>query len=171
MTDQAKLTFNGLDVELPVRKGTLGPDVIEVSKLGKSGYFTLDPGFRSTASCESKITFIDGQKGVLLYRGYPIDQLANKCKYLEVCYLLMHGELPNESEKAEFDQDIKNHIHVHEQMSKFFSGFRRDAHPMAIMVGVVGALSAFYHDRLDIHNPTHRRHSVILSVYKIHLIL
>lgn len=163
----AKLELEGKILELPILSGTLGADVIEILPLGKHGHYTFDPGFYSTASCESKITFIDGAKGILLHRGYPIDQLAFQCDYMEVCYLLMYGELPNKKEKAEFVDKIKNHCSVHEQMSKFFSGFRRDAHPMAIMVGVVGALSAFYHDASDINNPEYREISAIRLVGKM----
>ncbi len=153
----AKLVIEGHDpIELPIYSGTLGPDVIDVRTLTNHGYFTYDPGFMSTASCDSEITFIDGGKGVLLHRGYPIDQLADNCDYLDVCYLLLHGELPNEAEKKHFDHIIMHHTMVHEQLHDFFSGFRRDSHPMAIMVGVVGALSAFYHDSLDIANEKHR---------------
>jgi len=158
---------NGEAVELPVRECSLGPDVIDVNQLGKRGVFTYDPGFVSTASCESKITFIDGAKGVLLYRGYPIDQLAEQCNFMEVAYLLLYGELPSANEKAKFDQTIKYHTMMHEQMLQFFDGFRRDAHPMAIMVGVVGALSAFYHDSLDINNPRHREVSAFRIIAKM----
>ncbi|EAR09632.1 citrate synthase [Reinekea blandensis] len=153
----AKLVIEGHDpIELPVHSGTLGPDVIDVRSLTSEGFFTYDPGFMSTASCDSEITYIDGAKGILLHRGYPIDQLANQCDYLDVCYLLLHGELPTEAQKKEFDHIIMHHTMVHEQLHDFFSGFRRDSHPMAIMVGVVGALSAFYHDSLDITNEKHR---------------
>jgi citrate synthase len=153
----AKLVIEGHDpIELPIHSGTLGPDVIDVRSLTSKGFFTYDPGFMSTASCDSEITFIDGEKGVLLHRGYPIDQLAENCDYLDVCYLLLHGELPNKEQKAHFDHTIMHHTMVHEQLHDFFSGFRRDSHPMAIMVGVVGALSAFYHDSLDITNEKHR---------------
>lgn len=153
----AKLVIEGHDpIELPVHSGTLGPDVIDVRSLTSEGFFTYDPGFMSTASCDSEITYIDGAKGVLLHRGYPIDQLADHCDYLDVCYLLLHGELPTEAQKKEFDHIIMHHTMVHEQLHDFFSGFRRDSHPMAIMVGVVGALSAFYHDSLDITNEKHR---------------
>lgn len=153
----AKLVIEGHDpIELPVYSGTLGPDVIDVRSLTSEGFFTYDPGFMSTASCDSEITYIDGAKGVLLHRGYPIDQLANECDYLDVCYLLLHGELPTGKQKAKFDHIIMHHTMVHEQLHDFFSGFRRDSHPMAIMVGVVGALSAFYHDSLDIANEKHR---------------
>jgi len=140
--------------DLPMQAGSVGPSVIDISKLyGASGYFTYDPGFTSTASCQSKITYIDGDEGILLYRGYPIDQLAEQADFIEVAYLLLHGELPNRSEYGEFELAITNHTMVHEQLHRFFSGFRRDAHPMAIMCGVVGALSAFYHDSTDINDP------------------
>jgi len=153
----AKLVIEGHDpIELPIHTGTLGPDVIDVRSLTANGFFTYDPGFMSTASCDSEITFIDGEKGVLLHRGYPIDQLADNCDYLDVCFLLLHGELPNADEKEEFHQIVMHHTMVHEQLHDFFKGFRRDSHPMAIMVGVVGALSAFYHDSLDITNDRHR---------------
>lgn len=158
MTDKtAKLVIEGRDpIELPVLTGTLGPDVVDVRSLTANGLFTYDPGFVSTASCESEITYIDGDQGVLLHRGYPIDQLANKADYLDVCYLLLYGNLPSAAEKKEFQHVISHHTMVHEQMRQFFQGFRRDSHPMAIMVGVVGALSAFYHDSLDITNERHR---------------
>jgi citrate synthase len=160
---KAKLSFEGKEIELPIYSGTLGPDVIDINQLGKEGIFTFDPGYVSTASCESKITFIDGDKGILLYRGYPIEQLALKCNYMEVCYLLLNGELPNEQEKERFEHTICYHSMVHEQLYNFLNGFRRDAHPMAIMVGVVGALSAFYHDSLDINNVEHR----VISAYRV----
>ncbi len=155
---KARLTVDGLDeaIELPVYSGTVGPDVIDVRPLTGKGLFTYDPGFVSTAACESKITYIDGANGILLHRGYPIEQLAEKSDYLEVCYLLLNGELPNAEQKEKFVNTISNHTMVHEQLSQFFKGFRRDAHPMAIMCGVVGALSAFYHDSLDINDPHHR---------------
>ena len=155
---KARLTIDGLDeaIELPVYSGTEGPDVVDVRPLTGSGRFTYDPGFVSTAACESKITYIDGGAGVLLHGGYPIEQLAEHSDYLEVCYLLLNGELPNAEEKEQFVNTIKRHTMVHEQMSDFFHGFRRDAHPMAIMVAVVGALSAFYHDSLDIDDAYHR---------------
>lgn len=157
MSDKATLHYKGTDFEFPVRKGTLGPDVIDISKLyGQTHAFTLDPGFTSTASCESQITYIDGDKGILLHRGYPIDQLAEHGHFLETCFLLLYGELPTEAERAEFEGVITNHTMIHEQMHKLFAGFRRDAHPMAIMVGVVGALSAFYHDSTDINDPGQR---------------
>jgi citrate synthase len=152
------LTVDGLDeaIELPVYSGTEGPDVIDVRPLTGKGLFTYDPGFVSTAACESKITYIDGDQGILLHGGYPIEQLADKSDYLEVCYLLLNGELPDPEQKEEFVRIVKNHTMVHEQMSHFFNGFRRDAHPMAIMVACVGALSAFYHDSLDINDAHHR---------------
>ncbi len=155
---KARLTVDGLDeaIELPVYSGSEGPDVIDVRPLTGNGLFTYDPGFVSTAACESKITYIDGAKGVLLHGGYPIEQLAEKSDYLEVCYLLLNGELPTDEEKDKFVSTIKNHTMVHEQMSHFFNGFRRDAHPMSIMVACVGALSAFYHDSLDINDAHHR---------------
>ena len=154
---KAQLTIEGAaPIELPVYSGTLGPDVIDVRGLTAEGVFTFDPGFMSTASCESKITYIDGDKGILLHRGYPIEQLADKSDFLEVCYLLLKGELPDAQEKEEFTSVITRHTMVNEQMKSFLNGFRRDAHPMAIMCGMVGALSAFYHDSLDITNPKHR---------------
>lgn len=155
---KAILKVDGIDeaLELPVYEGTVGPDVVDVRSLTSKGLFTYDPGFMSTAATESKITYIDGAAGVLLHRGYPIEQLAEKSDYLETCYLLIHGELPNAEQKATFVSTIKNHTMVHEQLSHFFNGFRRDAHPMAVMCGVVGALSAFYHDSLDIHDDHHR---------------
>ena len=143
--------------EYPVMSGTLGPDVIDIRKFyGTTDQFTYDPGFTSTASCESKITFIDGDKGILLHRGYPIDDLADKSDFLETCYLLLNGELPNGVQKDKFVHDITYHSMVHEQLAQFYKGFRRDAHPMAIMVGVVGALSSFYHDSTDIDDPHQR---------------
>lgn len=143
--------------DLPILKGTTGPDVIDVRKLyGITGNFTFDPGFTSTAACESAITFIDGDEGVLLHRGYSIEDLASNCDYMEVCYLLLNGELPNADEKAKFEHTITYHSMVHEQLTGFYRGFRRDAHPMAIMIGVVGALSAFYHDSTDINDPEQR---------------
>jgi len=144
-------------IDLPVMEGTIGPDVINVGSLTANGYFTFDPGFASTASCESKITYIDGEQGILLHRGYPIEQLAEKSDYLETCYLLLYGELPNKAQKEEFVSTVHQHTMVHEQIRTFFNGFRRDAHPMAIMCGVVGALSAFYHDSTDISDPHHRK--------------
>jgi citrate synthase len=153
----ATLTLDdGRSIELPIMPGTLGPDVIDIHNLSKLGIFTYDPAFFSTASCTSEITFIDGDAGLLYYRGYPIEQLAEQSDFLEVCYLLMEGELPNATQKADFVHKVTSHTMVHDQMAKFFNGFRRDAHPMAVMVGVVGALSAFYHDSLDINNSEHR---------------
>lgn len=164
---KAKLIVENKELEFDVLSGTLGPQVIDVSSLMKSDYFTYDPGFMSTAACESKITFIDGDKGVLLYRGYPIDQLAKKSNFVEVCYLLLKGELPSPAQYDEFYISITRHTMVHEQIRSFFNGFRRDAHPMAIMVGVVGALSAFYHDTLDITNPEHRAVSALRLIAKM----
>jgi citrate synthase len=166
---KATLTLDGLDepLELPVMSGTIGPDVVDVGGLTAKGYFTYDPGFVSTASCESKITYIDGGKGVLLHRGYPIEQLAEKSDFLETCYLLVHGELPNAEQKAQFDNNIRYHTMVHDQLTHFFNGFRRDAHPMAIMCGVVGALAAFYHDSLDINDERHREISAQRLIAKM----
>lgn len=162
-----KLDENNTALELPIYQGTLGQDVIDVSPLGKHNLFTFDPGFMSTASCESKITFIDGDNGVLLHRGYPIEQLAEHSDYMEVCYLLLFGELPTPSEKENFISNVKQHTMVHEQIRNFFNGFRRDAHPMAVMVGVVGALSSFYHDSLDIYNPQHREIAALRLIAKM----
>jgi citrate synthase len=154
----AQITINNDTLEYNVDKGSIGPDVIDISKLySDTGKFTYDPGFTSTASCKSTITYIDGEKGVLLYRGYPIEQLAEKGNYLETCYLLLNGELPNQSQYNEFDEIITNHTMVHEQLNRFFTGFRPDAHPMAIMCGVVGALSAFYHDSTDVNDAEQRK--------------
>ena len=156
--DNAKLASLGKDYEFEIHEGTVGPSVIDVSTLyGQSGQFTYDPGFTSTASCKSTITFIDGEEGTLLHRGYPIEQLADKGSFIETCYLLLNGELPSASELEEFETAITQHTMLHEQMNRFFHGFRRDAHPMAIMVGVVGALSAFYHDSTDINDEEQRR--------------
>ncbi len=155
---KASITANGKTVELPVYAGTVGPDVIDIGKMyAQTGMFTLDPGFTSTASCESQITYIDGDQGVLLHRGYPIEQLAEKSSFLEVCYLLLHGELPNAAESAEFNNTITRHTMLHAQFDRFFEGFRRDAHPMAIMCGAVGALSAFYHDSTNVDDPIQRK--------------
>ncbi|MBX9925476.1 MAG: citrate (Si)-synthase [Hyphomicrobiaceae bacterium] len=154
----ANLTHGERVTSMPVRSGTVGPDVIDVGKLYKdTGCFTYDPGFTSTANCVSRITYIDGDEGVLLYRGYPIEQLAEHASFLETCYLLLHGELPTAEEFTKFRRTITNHTMVHEQMTRFFTGFRRDAHPMAVMVGVVGALSAFYHDSTDINDEGQRQ--------------
>jgi citrate synthase len=164
---KATLVINDKKLDLNILSGTLGPDVIEIAPLGKEDYFTYDPGYTSTAACESKITFIDGEKGILLYRGYPIGQLATQSNFREVCYLLMNGELPNQPQYEEFCKTINRHTMVHEQMRNFFNGFRRDAHPMAVMVGVIGALSAFYHDTLDIKNPEHRSTSAFRLIAKV----
>lgn len=155
-------------LELPVYKGTIGPDVVDIRKLyGATGKFTYDPGFMSTAACNSSITYIDGDKGELLYRGYPIEQLAVNCDFLESCYLLLNGELPNAQQKEEFVSTVTKHTMVHEQMNFFFRGFRRDAHPMAVLTGSVGALSAFYHDSLNIADPRHREVSAIRLIAKL----
>jgi len=170
MSDKkARLHVDGMSevLELPQYEGTLGPDVIDVRNLTNKGIFTYDPGFISTASCESKITFIDGDKGILLHRGYPIEQLAEESDHLETCYLLLYGELPTAAQKEIFVNTIKKHTMVHEQISFFFRGFRRDAHPMAVMCGVVGALSAFYHDSLDIKNERHREIAAFRLIAKI----
>ena len=167
---KATLSFSNDDapVEFPVYQGTTGPDVIDIRKLyGATGKFTFDPGFMSTAACESEITYIYGDKGELLYRGYPIEQIAVNCDYLDTCYLLLHGELPTPDEKADFDYRVTHHTMIHEQMNRFFAGFRRDAHPMAILVACVGAMSAFYHDSLDINNPEHRHISAIRLIAKM----
>ncbi|MEZ5828207.1 MAG: citrate synthase [Hyphomicrobiales bacterium] len=167
-TEEASLTVGGARHDLPVRQGTLGPDVIDITSLYQdSGCFTYDPGFTSTASCESKITFIDGDKGVLLYRGYPIDQLAEHCTFLETAYLLLYGELPTADQYEYFKMRITRHTMVHEQMTRFYTGFRRDAHPMAVMVGVVGALSAFYHDSIDIKDPRQRDMASVRMIAKM----
>jgi citrate synthase len=155
------------DLSLPIYSPTLGQDVVDVSGLTGKGMFTFDPGFTSTASCESKITFIDGAKGQLLHRGYSIEELAGKSDYLEVCYLLLFGELPNAAQKEDFVSTVKNHTMVHEQLQFFYRGFRRDAHPMAVMCGVVGALSAFYHDSLDINNAQHREITAFRLIAKM----
>jgi citrate synthase len=159
MDKKATLTLpGGKSLDFPMMDGTIGPEVIDIRTLyGKSGVFTYDPGFLSTASCNSSITYIDGDAGVLLYRGYPIEQLAQHCDFLEVCYLLLYGELPNKKQKDDFVYTVIHHSMVHEQLVRLYQGFRRDAHPMAVMVGVVGALSAFYHDALDINNAEHRK--------------
>src|SRR5947199_1789831 len=155
-------------VTFPVLPGTIGPEVADIRTLyGKTGKFTYDPGFLSTAACASTITYIDGDKGELLYRGYPIEQLAVQCDFLEICYLLLQGELPTAQQKAEFVNTVTQHTMVHEQMSAFFRGFRRDSHPMAMLVGVVGSLSAFYHDSLDISDPYHRHVSAIRLIAKL----
>ena len=164
---KAVLELDGKKIELPIYSGTLGPDVIDVKDVLASGHFTFDPGFMATASCESKITFIDGDKGVLLHRGYPIAQLATQASYLETCYLLLSGELPTAEQKTDFENKVRNHTMVHDQVSRFFNGFRRDAHPMAVMCGVVGALSAFYHNGFDVENVDHREITAVRLVAKI----
>ncbi|WOI55039.1 citrate synthase [Palleronia sp. LCG004] len=164
----AKLTFGETEVELPILSPTAGPDVIDIRKLyAEAGVFTYDPGFTSTASCDSTITFIDGNKGELLHRGYPIDQLAEKSHFLEVCYLLLYGDLPNATQLEDFEHRVTQHTMLHEQMMNFFRGFRRDAHPMAVMVGVVGAMSAFYHDSTDIHDSWQREVASIRLIAKM----
>ncbi|WP_375665646.1 citrate synthase [Bartonella sp. TT121SHDZB] len=166
--NSAHIIVNDKKVELPLRKGTSGPEVIEIASLyKKTGIFTYDPGFTSTASCESKITYIDGDKGILLYRGYPIDQLAEKGDFLESCYLLLYGELPTQQEKNDFDRCIMQHTMVHEQFSRFFHGFRRDSHPMAVMVACLGAMSAFYHDSIDITDPHQRMIASVRLISKV----
>ncbi len=168
--DTAVLTFekSGKTVRLPVLGGSVGPDVIDIRKLyAETGCFTFDPGFTSTAACESAITYIDGDAGVLAHRGYPIDQLAEHSDYMEVCYLLLYGDLPTAAQKTKFAYDITHHSMLHEQMIAFFKGYRRDSHPMAVMVGTVGALSAFYHDSLDIHDPKQREISAHRMISKI----
>ncbi|GJL72839.1 MAG: citrate synthase [Nitrosomonas sp.] len=172
MTQKHTVVFDpgngGEAVELPVLSGTMGPDVVDIRKLyAKSGMFTYDPGYLSTASSSSKITFIDGAKGILLYRGYPIEQLAMHCDFMDICYLLMKSELPDHTQKTTFVHDIKEHSMLHEQLVRFFSGFRRDAHPMAVMVGVVGALSAFYHEAMDISDAAHREQSAYRLIAKL----
>ncbi|HYD96881.1 MAG TPA: citrate synthase [Noviherbaspirillum sp.] len=167
---KATLSFSdgSPSLDLPIYKGTIGPDVIDIRKLyGSTGKFTYDPGFMSTAACNSSITYIDGDKGELLYRGYPIEQLAVNCDFLETCYLLLNGELPNAEQKQKFVSTVTNHTMVHEQMQFFFRGFRRDAHPMSVLVGTVGALSSFYHDSLDINDPHHREVSAIRLIAKL----
>ncbi|AVS74869.1 citrate synthase [Paracidovorax cattleyae] len=168
--NKATLSFsNGSpSVELPVYHGSVGPDVVDIRKLyAQTGMFTYDPGFLSTAACQSSITYIDGDKGELLYRGYPIEQLATNCDYLETCYLLLKGELPDAAQKQEFNDSVTKHTMVNEQMQFFLRGFRRDAHPMAVLTGLVGALSAFYHDSTDINNPQHREISAIRLIAKM----
>ncbi|MGO9357031.1 MAG: citrate synthase [Xanthobacteraceae bacterium] len=166
-TKQATLKIGDQSVDFPVYSGSVGPDVIDISKLyAQTGLFTYDPGFTSTASCESKITYIDGDAGVLLYRGYPIEQLAQG-DFLETCYLLLYGELPNPAQKKDFDQRVTNHTMIHEQMARFFQGFRRDAHPMAVMVASVGALAAFYHDSTDINDPKQRMIASMRMIAKV----
>ncbi|GGP39372.1 citrate synthase [Shewanella saliphila] len=164
----AKLELPGNDsIDLPIKKGTEGFDVIDISTLGKKGYFTFDPGFLATASCESAITYIDGEQGILLHRGYPIEQLATESTYLDLCYLLLYGELPTKDAFDEFETTVKQHTMVHDQIVYFFRGFRRDAHPMAMLCGVTGALSAFYQDSLDVNNPSHRKIAAFRLVSKM----
>ena len=164
----ARITLNDKNIDLPVLSPTVGPDCVDIRKLyGQGGVFTFDPGFTSTAACESAITYIDGDVGQLWYRGYPIEQLAEKSHYLEVCYLLLNGELPNREQMEKFETLITRHTMVHEQMHYFFRGFRRDSHPMATLVGVVGAMSAFYHDSLDINDPHHREVASIRLIAKL----
>src|SRR6476661_8089491 len=164
----ATLNFGGTSIELPIRKGTVGPSVIDIGKLyAQTGMFTYDPGFTSTASTESQITYIDGDEGVLLYRGYPIDELAEHGDFLETCYLLLYGELPTAAQKADFDYRVTRHTMVHDQMNRFFNGFRRDAHPMSVMVACVGALAAFYHDSTDITDPWQREVASIRMIAKM----
>jgi citrate synthase len=164
----ATLTLHNQIYEFPVYSGTVGPDVVDISSLfSKAGVFTYDPGFTSSAACKSDITFIDGDKGVLLYRGYPIDELAEHGAFLETCHLLLYGDLPNKEQYAHFVNRVTYHTMIHEQMNRFFSGFRRDAHPMAVMVGTVGALAAFYHDSLDIDDPIQRDLAAIRMIAKM----
>ena len=165
----ATISFNNgaKPIELPVLSGTSGFDVIDIRTLGKHGIYTYDPGFMATAACQSNITFIDGEKGVLLHRGYPIEQLAEHCDFLEVSYLLINGELPNAAQKADFTGRITGHTMLHDQLSNIFRGFRRDAHPMAVMIGVVGSMSAFYFDSMDVSNPQHREISAFRLLAKM----
>ena len=164
----ARITLNDKDIDLPILTPTVGPDCVDIRKLyGQGGVFTFDPGFTSTAACESAITYIDGDIGELWYRGYPIEQLAEKSHYLEVCYLLLHGELPDKAQMEDFENRITRHTMVHEQMHYFFRGFRRDSHPMATMVGVVGAMSAFYHDSTDINDPEQREIASMRLIAKV----
>jgi citrate synthase len=170
-TTEASVSIAGTRYDLPMRKGTLGPEVVDIAALYQdTGHFTYDPGFTSTASCESKITFIDFDKGTVLYRGYPIEQLAEHSTFLEICYLLLYGELPAAQQYEAFEDRIVKHTMVNEQMTRFYSGFRRDAHPMAVMVGVVGALSAFYHDSIDIKDPAQREMASIRMIAKMPVI-
>jgi len=167
-TKTGTLTVGNKSWDFPIHEGSIGPDVVDIAKLyAESGMFTYDPGFTSTASCDSKITYIDGDAGVLLYRGFPIEQLAEHGDFLETCYLLLYGELPTAAQKADFDYLVSRHTMVHEQMSRFFQGFRRDAHPMAVMTGSVGALSAFYHDSTDISDPHQRMTASIRMIAKM----
>ncbi len=166
--DKFKITYKGKEIELPVYHGTQGPDVVDIARLYKeTGLFTYDPGYRSTASCKSDITYIDGNAGILQYRGYPIDQLAKHGNFMETCYLLLQGELPTQAQYEEFEIDIMKHSLLHEQLIKFYSGFRRDAHPMAILVGVFGALSSFYHSDVDIDDPVSRNRATVRMLAKM----
>ena len=168
--NKATLSFsdNSPSVELPIYQGNIGPDVIDIRKLyGQTGMFTYDPGFLSTASCQSSITYIDGDKGELLYRGYPIEQLAENCDFLDTCYLLLKGDLPDQQQRGDFHKTVLNHTMVNEQMQFFLRGFRRDAHPMAVLTGLVGAMSAFYHESTDVHNPEHRARAAIQLIAKM----
>jgi citrate synthase len=170
MTTQrtASFTLDGKTIDLAVESGSIGPDVVDIRTLyAKTGAFTFDPGFMSTGSCKSSITYIDGDKGELLYRGYPIEQLAVNCDFLEVCHLLLNGELPNAAQKEDFNASVRRHTMVHEQLTRFYQGFRRDAHPMAVLVGTVGALSAFYHDAMDISDEHHREISAFRLIAKM----
>ena len=172
MKSEHKATLSFSDgtpsIEMPIYKGTVGPDVIDIRKIyGQTGKFTFDPGFMSTAACESKITYIDGDKGELVYRGYPIEILAQHCDFMETCYLLLYGELPTAAQKKTFVAEVTDHSMIHEQLHFFFRGFRRDAHPMAVLVAAIGALAAFYHDALDIEDPESRRISAIRVIAKI----
>ena len=167
-TKTASLVLDDKTYEFPLKEASIGPTVMDISSFyAKTGHFTYDPGFTSTGSCESKITYIDGDKGVLLYRGYPIEQLTLQGDYLETCYLLLYGELPTKAQKAAFDTRITRHTMIHEQMTRFFQGYRRDAHPMAVMVGTVGALSAFYHDSIDISDPHQRMIASLRMIAKM----
>ena len=169
-SDKATLTFSdgSPSIDLPIHKGTIGPDVIDIRKLyGQTGKFTYDPGFLSTASCSSAITYIDGDKGELLYRGYPIEQIAVQCDYMETCYLILYGELPNAQQKKAFADRVTQHTMVHEQMQFFLRGFRRDAHPMAVLTGLVGAMSAFYPDSINVNDPEQRDISAIRLIAKM----
>lgn len=166
-TNSATLHVNGKDYPLPIIEGTLGDPVLDIKAVPEAGFWTFDPGFMATASTESKITFIDGDKGILLHRGYPIDQLAEKAEYLEVAYALIHGDLPTAEQKADFYEKVRRHSMVNDQLRRFFEGFRRDAHPMAIMVGVMGALSAFYHNNLDVSKQDHREFTAIRLIAKV----
>jgi citrate synthase len=167
-SEEASVRVGGTQYDFPVRRGTLGPDVVDITTLYQdTGHFTYDPAFTSTASCESKITYIDGDQGILLYRGYPIEQLAEKSTFVETAYLLLYGELPTKEQFESFRRKITLHTMVHEQMTRFYTGFRRDAHPMAVMVGVVGALSAFYHDSIDIKDPEQREMASVRMIAKM----